>query len=228
MPYALRDQESSTFFHVYSRGADRQDIYSLEGDQRLFESIVGDGESTALAHLYIAVRYIHRNPLAFIPVRSLAAYSYSSLGVYLARRPAPSWLTTEVVAPMVDSATYLSEVVEVDYRDIVPWGDVPALIQRSLGALASALEVVWPDGWVADRSARLLGMTLALELRVDRLDDVAAFFGVGPSAIRKAARRGRVRLINDPQFAARRVDVLERLARGTSGHPVCNRQERAG
>jgi REP element-mobilizing transposase RayT len=40
MAQRRRDTQTSTYFHVFSRGADRQDIYSIHGDQDFFEILL--------------------------------------------------------------------------------------------------------------------------------------------------------------------------------------------
>ena len=42
MTRSLRHLEQADWFHVYNRGADGQDIFSLEGDRSLFESLLAD------------------------------------------------------------------------------------------------------------------------------------------------------------------------------------------
>ena len=41
MPRKLRDLDSSEWFHVFNKGSDGQDIFSLDGDHHLFEELVG-------------------------------------------------------------------------------------------------------------------------------------------------------------------------------------------
>lgn len=284
MPSTPRDQESSTYFHVFSRGADRQDIYSLDGDHSLFERflaemverfdievhafalmsnhfhllvhapsgelsesmrvllsrygraynartnrsgpvfdsrfgsvpIVGSSDGDAEAHFYVAGRYIHRNPLAFVPAAALGAYRHSSLAVYLGRRSASPWLSTHLLAPMIDVDGYLDEVTQACLDDLLPLGALPPLMASTVEAVCEAAVRVGNDRGVGQRVQRQLIRTMAVELRSAPIDELANFFGVGAPAVRKSARDGRVRLRTDPSFAFFRQRVLDLLIGGAS------------
>jgi putative transposase len=207
MPARNRDHLQSTWFHVLSRGADRQDIYSLYGDHRLFEAMLGDaverfetevhayalmtnhfhllirdpaGElSAAMQHLLsryakrynyatgrsgplfdqrfgcvavepdsdgsidrhaaTAARYVHRNPLAFVPSTAIGSYRFSSLGVYLQRRTAPTWLTTAVLNELIDPDNYLASVVQQTRGDLIEPQAWDGHVRVTLGDLARAV-----------------------------------------------------------------------------------------
>ena len=280
MPYGLRDQQSSSFFHVYSRGADRQDIFCLDGDHGAFEAlvaemarkfnveihafawmsnhfhlllhapdgnlseamqfllgtyarrfnfrtqrsgpvfdrrfgsvpIVGDEHRSSEAHFVIAARYIHRNPLAFVPPAALATFAQSSLGVYLASAEAPGWLTTRLLGDMIDPNRYLDELLETVVDDLLPIADLPPAVVVSIAELDAVASVLAERGSLATSDARLLSMTLAIELRIGALDSVSEYFGVAMDSVRRSARRGRVRLVADRSFWQFRALALARLA----------------
>ncbi len=54
----------------------------------------------------VVSRYVHRNPLDIVPVAKLAAYPYSSYGVYLGLRRPPPWLRTDVLGDLFDTCTF--------------------------------------------------------------------------------------------------------------------------
>jgi REP-associated tyrosine transposase len=69
-------------------------------------------------YVVTAARYIHRNPLDLGPAVDLAAYRWSSHGVYLGRRPCPEWLRTGTVLSMfAGGVPAYRDVVESDRAD---------------------------------------------------------------------------------------------------------------
>ena len=167
---------------------------------------------------HLAGRYIHRNPLDIVPVRSLDRYRWSSLGAYTGSRPTPPWLHThELAAPFDDADALLRHVTTR-----LP-SDAQADRLRSAGPAGTLLDL---DEAVASvcgvpvdtlrrrnvrNTPRILAITLAVELRVMSSAELAVHYRLrDPASIRSIARRGRVRLADDPAFAALRNAVLRR------------------
>jgi REP-associated tyrosine transposase len=62
-------------------------------------------------YLVRVVRYIHRNPLAFMDLGDLESYRWSSLRTYLGYRRRPEWMRTEVVSEMTGGIDGMRELV---------------------------------------------------------------------------------------------------------------------
>lgn len=277
-----RDLATSEWFHITNRGADRQDIFSLPGDQPLFEHIVGEscGRWGVSVHAYAwmtnhyhlilrapdqslsevmqrigkrygaayndrtdrtgpvfdhrfhsvpiaddaqllqAARYVHRNPLAFTSPRSLASYAGSSLGAYLGRRPEPEWLDTRRLGSLIDPSTYLDRLVTTKPEDRAWTFGQPTTPTTTEDIERAILRVTGCDAGTSRSPQRTLAITLATELRTNNVMELASHFGVGPAAIRKAARTGRLRGLEDAEFRQLRVAVLRELDRRLHMYPV--------
>ncbi len=270
-----RDLDTSDRFHVYNRGADRQDIFSLPSDKHLFLALLADAadrceafveafalmtnhyhliirsEGVALrelmhlvgsryaaaynqrtnrtgpvfdsrfrsvpivgeTHLAASARYIHQNPLAFVPAAALAAYDASSLAVYLGRRTAPDWLDTSVLTTMIDPATYLAVVLDLSEADVRPLNGFDPIrrigledIDRVVGSLTGR------DPVMLRSPSKVLAITVATELHATDVMNVAEHYQLTPNSVRKAARRGRVLELQDVGFARTKQRVIEFLA----------------
>lgn len=177
---------------------------------------------------HLTGRYIHRNPLDIVPVAALARYRWSSFGVYAGERSCPTWLqTTELSSQFNDVAGHIEYVSTRQHTDhqadrdgVRGPGSVGALID--LDRFIASLCGVTVDAIHHRRgrnSARLLAVTLAVELRMMRSAGLAEHYGLRTAAsVRATARRGRVRLADDPAFAALRAAVLDaRTQRVTKG-----------
>lgn len=187
----------------------------------LFENRFGMKEITTAVQLDRVGRYIHRNPLALGLGTPLVEYRHSSLPVYAGRLRRPDWLTTDRIGALHgrSPADYLTFVERLVPGDEVfagwPWGipdvdELLAAVADVLGCDAGVVREKAP-GW---DHARLLAVTLAVELRLLRSDELAQFFGYdAPASARSAARRGRVRLESDPRFAAARSATLRQIGR---------------
>jgi REP element-mobilizing transposase RayT len=62
-------------------------------------------------YLLRVVRYIHRNPLAFLDESDLETYRWSSLRTYLGYRRRPNWLRTDVVSELTGGADGMRALV---------------------------------------------------------------------------------------------------------------------
>ncbi len=164
--------------------------------------------------LVTAARYIHRNPLSFVPLPALASYRWSSYPASLGRAEPPDWLVT-------DNALVLAAMDPPEYRAFVetplPSDSTPALgadERRStargvIAAVARAAGVDPGQLLISRRGAqnapRLVAISLLLEQRQLGVDEIARQFGLATnSAVRNAARRARVLAAADPDFAALR------------------------
>jgi len=251
--------------HVYNRGADGQDIFSLPGDHDFFEQRMGEsalecevevhafalmtnhfhlllhapGEQVGeMMHLlcgeyasrynaltgrsgplftgrfgsvpimdeqqqFISARYIHRNPLGIVAPAALQAYRFSSLGVYLGRRQRPDWLVTDELKQIDDARHLIEDVADSHPVDRYPLESVGPARRTSFDELLEAIE--------AAQASRTTLMTVAMELRVGSTVEIAERFGITSDAVRRSARRGRVRLATDPGFQREHREVLARL-----------------
>jgi REP element-mobilizing transposase RayT len=70
-------------------------------DGPLFRARFATRPVTDEAYLIQLVRYVHRNPLSFIPESELVRYRWSSARAYLGHRARPTWLRTDDVLRLV-------------------------------------------------------------------------------------------------------------------------------
>lgn len=218
LAHAPHDGLSEAMRHLGSR-------YALAFNQAtgrdgpLFTSRFHSTSITSDAQLAQTARYIHRNPLAFVPPAALAAYRWSSLGPICGRRPAPTWLSTGVVAANTSPEAYLSSVLTPQPADRFPFGTLPPLtpttldevivaVARVTGTAVEDLSVVNPHG----SELRTLAITLAIDMRVADARQIAQRFGLSdPRSARRAARHGRARAAQSASFADLRHRVLLHL-----------------
>jgi putative transposase len=175
---------------------------------------------------HLTGRYIHRNPLDIVSSHSLALYQWSSFRHYATRSVAPKWLTTsELGGQFRNRSAYERYVLTSQPIDkqaerrgsVAALGQVDAMDQLVAAICGVAVENLRLRNH--NNTARVLAITLAVELRILRSDDLAAHYALGSAgAVRATARRGRVRLADDPAFASLRHAVLEgrfdRVAKG--------------
>lgn len=268
-----RDRVSSTRFHVYNLGSDGQDIFSLPGDQDIFEIVLGecalrhgivveafalmsnhfhllidasDGDLSAFVRDFTAayasaynmrtsrrgplfvgrfssvpilddgqfavvVRYIHRNPLAFIPAASLVAYRWSSLGILAGHRVRPEWFDSSAVLDVVGLESLVDDTLATSEFDRFPVGDLPPDRRTTLGELDEAAGRLEGGGGASGQTLRTVVLGLAVELRVTDIVAIADHFGVKPNSVRTAARRSRIRTGSDPSYARLRQLLLRQL-----------------
>jgi len=184
-----------------------------------FHSVLVDSDE----QLVQLSRYIHRNPLSFIPHSGLASYRWSSFGSFLGRRAAPDWLKRdEVLAYFGDDTAQLQIHVETDQpADRLPTPMFrtgrPATFDELDAAVAIEARI---DAWAesasnarVDDDARLLSITLAIELRLAAAAVIAERYGlVSAQAARNRARRGRARASRDERFRRLWERTLDRLS----------------
>jgi REP element-mobilizing transposase RayT len=164
--------------------------------------------------LITAARYIHRNPLSFVPLPALASYRWSSYPASLGRADPPNWLVTDesLVLAAMDPLEYRSFVETPLPSDTTPARGVDARrnTAREVITAVAAAAGVDPDQLLISRrgsqnAPRLLAISLLVEQRQLGVDEIARHFGLAsPSAVRNAARRARVLEAADPGFAALR------------------------
>ncbi|MFN3258282.1 MAG: transposase [Ilumatobacter sp.] len=164
-----------------------------------------------------AARYIHRNPIAICGPRGLAAYRWSSLPVYLGRRTAPAWLSTNRLDGMIRPDRYLAEVIGPQPCDRQPMGEFAPSTPTSLAEIESAVSAVLGAEWVETAVGRDLVALMALQLRSADQASLASARGVTPKSLRNAVRLARARLATDEVFARLHGRVMDEISRPT-GH----------
>lgn len=181
------------------------------------------------AQLVVASRYVHRNPLAIVPSGSLVAYRWSSLGVYLGRREGPDWLERNVLDGLIGDADAHRALVEsshpsdvehdrwAPFRLAIEVGDVERAVTTVTGSDLRALV----EGSPRRSDALTLLLVVAVELRVSTAERLAARYRLpSASAVRTAARRGRVWIADDPHWARLRERAVSMLVGGSD--PNCH------
>lgn len=170
--------------------------------------------------LLVESRYLHRNPLAFVSLRALPAYRWSSLGAYLGHRPTPDWLHREVLDGLIGGVGNHLDFIEQSHpsdADHTRWADLRPTVDLCAIEVAvrrATRTDVWPVAGLPSRRTDTFALVLllAVELRAATAEQLAVQYGVpSASAVRTAARRGRVRLVDDPDFANLRTQVLATL-----------------
>ncbi|MFT6291079.1 MAG: REP element-mobilizing transposase RayT [Ilumatobacter sp.] len=262
--------DQSTFFHVFNRGVDRQDIFTADSDRPYFEQLLADtvakggvqihayslmsnhfhllveadgpalseamrriGRGYAVRYnreversgplfegrfksipittdemLMVEGRYVHRNPIDVVGVRALPAYRFSSLPVYVGRRDAPNWLTTEILSAPFDGPESMQGFVTRTHVSDSQWsrGRPPsdpvterALVDAVCAAVGSPPPTLSQGGRGND--GRVLLATLYVEFRIGSGEQFAERLGFGSAqALRNTASRGRARLARDEGF----------------------------
>jgi REP element-mobilizing transposase RayT len=173
---------------------------------------------TSEEQLLVASRYIHRNPLAFVPLEALPAYRWSSLGAYLRHREAPDWLHLDVVGPLlgdIDAHRTFVQQAHPSDNDHSLWHSMRRPVDLTeIERAVSNVTHLEPKSFVGARRGEPLALVLmlAVELRAAPAERLAQQYGIpSAAAVRAAARRGRVRLVDDPNFALLRGHVMSAL-----------------
>jgi REP element-mobilizing transposase RayT len=171
------------------------------------------------AQLCATARYIHRNPLAFVPKSALGAYRWSSLPVVLGRRTAPPWLQLGVVRSVSEHADDHLRFVVTDLPSdgtVGADGRIRAVTLNDVVAVVASVGGCQPadisEGRGGDPARlRMITVTIALGERVADSLGLASELGLDPQSVRRIARGGRVALADDPSFSRLHQEVLRRL-----------------
>ncbi len=168
------------------------------------------------AHLLMACRYIHRNPLDLPGVVDVTGYRWSSHRTYLGLRGRPPWMRTDqVLGHWNENAAAFDEFVRNDVTDARPDVD-PLRLQAMVAACAMALD---EEERAATRLARLLVLGWATSSGVDPAVVMTAF-GMSRGALHSASYRARKRLVSEPSLAVivrRAVDLTSTPQRSRLG-----------
>lgn len=200
----------------YARWYNRRHLRDGPLFRNRFVSVPIDDEE----QLLVVSRYIHRNPLAFVPTAALGNFRWSSLGVYLGNRESPDWLCRSVLDDLLGDRRQHERFVTQTHpsdNDHARWAPFRGAsdaqeIERVLTAVTGA------DPTSRRRTGRRLAdpfvmlILLAVELRIETAEQLADRYGLAsPAAVRTLARRGRVRLADDATFADLRIRTLAML-----------------
>lgn len=172
----------------------------------LFESRFKSRPIATDEHLLTVSRYVHRNPVAIVGERALAAYRWSSYGPYIGRRSTPGWLSTAMVLDQFGGdANRYQRFVEDEPSTAVPSRTVPLSIHHVEGAVAQAAGVDVATLHVSRRRTpndpRLAAIWLIHDRRLASAAEIAERFGLGsPSSARAAAQRARALRVTDDRF----------------------------
>lgn len=162
-------------------------------------------------------RYIHRNPLAFVPPSALVAYRWSSLGALCGRRPRPDWLATGTLVSDGRADSYLEYVLAPQPSDRLEFNGLRPLRRTSCDDIDAATRCVCGIAPIQALTGapRAIAIVLALEMRSATIDELAERHGLSdPGSVRRIERQSRVRLLEPGPFADLRLDVIRRLDGG--------------
>lgn len=191
---------------------------ATQRDGPLFKSRFHAVAITSDAQLTQTGRYIHRNPLAFVPGGALASYRWSSLGPLCGRRPRPDWLATGTVVADGRADSYLDYVLATQPSDRLEFNglrplrrtncdEIDAAVRRCCGATPT--QVLTGD-------LRAMAIMLALQMRSASITELANRHGlVDPSSVRRIERQSRVRLLEPGPFADLRCRVIREIDAAT-------------
>jgi REP element-mobilizing transposase RayT len=177
----------------------------LGRDGPLFRGRFHSVPVTADRQLMATTAYIHRNPAEFVPLAAIAAYRWSSFGVYMGRRPAPPWLRQDTISSLLRTEDHRSLVLADDSYERA---DGRAVSMRLIDALVARR---FPSGGPSRRSARLL---LGTDVAGFSISEIARHFDMSPGTARTALCRARQLMERDPEFAALVTEISATLAAG--------------
>jgi hypothetical protein len=187
----------------------------------VFDGRFGSQPITDSTMLMVEGRYVHRNPADITGLEALANYRFSSLGVYAGLRPNPGWLVTGALSePFADEVAHLRYVRRTLASDTQYCGRRPPLVPVGLGDLEKAVCLVARIGPLSLRAralgarndARLVAVTLAVELRLGSNTTIADRFGYSSARlVRNVAAQGRGLIAREQAFARLRLRVLDRI-----------------
>ena len=196
----------STFMQQLSSSYTRITNDRLGRDGPLFRGRFHSAPIRSELQIARTAAYIHRNPIDLVPEAALTASRWSTYGVYLGRRSAPSWLTRTTVDALLPPDLHrrlVAEPLELPTAVEVTTADIDSLV-------AGRVDPQCPRG----KQIRLL---LGFELSDLSAADIAAWIGLtSAGAVRaelsraKSARCASPRLRGDrhrPRDSAPRRDV---------------------
>jgi putative transposase len=191
---------------------------------------------TEQAHLFQAVRYIHRNPLDIGWRRRLEDYPWSSHGPYVGTVPSPWWLHQRTVLDLFGRDVGRYQAFVESHRDrepdatsspaaeAPPTTPAPGVAARrrppttaEVVAVVADLAAVPPPSLSVGRRGHRNDVRLAAVLvaaKTTHLDasSLATAFGFdGPSGVRSALGRARTLLRDDADLRALVSEAIERL-----------------
>ncbi|MET0663815.1 MAG: transposase [Ilumatobacteraceae bacterium] len=170
--------------------------------------------------LVMTARYIHRNPLAFVPRGALDSYRWSSLSALVGRRAMPTWLSQGIVVRSTDDPhEYTRFVLDPQPADahvadaVTSWSSPTCadIVRAIIELTGCAPDDVRRGRRGSTQMLRVMAVTLAVELRVADPGSIADYFTADPRTIRRLAGRGRAALGNDAHFGRLRERILSRL-----------------
>ncbi len=144
MTRKLRHFEQADWYHLYNRGSDRQDIFSLPGDHELFEFLIGEAcTATGLEIHAYALMTNHFHLLVFDPDGAIPKFMQVLCGRYAlaynsrTKRTGPLFTGRFGSVPITDDRHLLIEAryVERNPLAIVPARALPSYRHASLGVL---------------------------------------------------------------------------------------------
>jgi REP element-mobilizing transposase RayT len=210
MARRIRDLSTSEWFHVFNRGADRQDVFSGDGDYLLFEQLLDESVDRFALQLHAyALMSNHFHLLVHAPEGQLSEAMQRICGRFGAaynrrtRREGPVF--TNRFKSVADTGG--SAMPEFTCDDI----ENAVFVGRASDRWAALTPV---PGQMNE--LRMLVIMLAVELRAAPVTDLADRYGVDPQSIRRTARRGRVAVATESDFARRRESVLGMLRRANA------------
>ena len=182
-----------------------------------FVSVLVDTDEQFMA----TARYIHRNPTAMMPIRALKAYRWSSLGAHLGTRAAPDWLDRRLLHELMGGDDEHCQFVERAHPSDGHQIWAPFRVSVDITDLETAIaavtgRTVTPIGCSGRHrsDAFSLLLVLAIEFRCETAEQLSQRYQLASAAaVRAGARRGRVRLDDDLDFAQLRLRVLDALGR---------------
>lgn len=180
-------------------------------DRRFFSVPIRDD-----AQFLQCARYVHRNPVAICGSRRLAAYRWSSLPTYLGRTRGPAWLSTSLLAGLIDPVRYLDRLISPHEWDRFPIDALPPLERTTVADITSALDRLRRGGGFDVRTARTLAIVLALDMRVADVVELADTFDVSPASLRQTRHRTRIRMTTEPSLRRLYESVAREVSNPTT------------
>jgi REP element-mobilizing transposase RayT len=192
-------------------------------DGSLFRGRFGSTPIGDDRHLLIVSRYVHRNPLEFVPLERLARYKWSSYTAYVGASARPPWLRTALILGLHGGAQAgYREFVEAEPKQWDPavggaassTASVPLRLVDELTMAAAGVEPATFNHLRHEtrQHLRLLAVIVAVEHLAIPAREVAAWCGYrSNSSVWSATHRARSLLRTDPTFASWHREVVATL-----------------